>query len=455
MHFFQTPKILKRLCAGLRHVCLCALLIGFAMPSAAQTLVETRNRDVTLFAGQGKLIKLENPAETVFLANPDVADIEIKSPRLLYIYGKAIGETTLFVIDDQEEVTLSSVVKVSYNMDAMSRAAHAALPSGKFAVSEVGGAVVLSGKVNTISDAEQIESVVRQLAGTETALINSLALETPPQINLQVRIAEVSRSVTENLGVTWSTLSGQGITGGEAVSGGYSIAGNIRKGGTNIGVTLEALKGEGLVTILSEPNLTARSGDKASFLAGGRFPYQTRTAEDVPTVQFEPYGVELEFLPEVLRSNQIKLNVRTQIRELDFSSGSQTNTQNFPLILERSASTTIEVGSGQSFAIAGLFSASTQQDVKDVPGLGDIPILGALFRSTSYQKGESELVIIVTPYIVEPASPDKFKTPLDHFAPANSLDRSLLGAFSAGEPIEGSAPVSVKNINGNAGFLLQ
>jgi len=156
-----------------------------------------------------------------------------------------------------------------------------------------------------------------------------------------------------------------------------------------------------------------------------------------------------------LRSNQIKLNVRTQIRELDFSSGSQTNTQNFPLILERSASTTIEVGSGQSFAIAGLFSASTQQDVKDVPGLGDIPILGALFRSTSYQKGESELVIIVTPYIVKPASPDKFKTPLDHFAPANSLDRSLLGAFSAGEPIEGNAPVSVKNINGNAGFLLQ
>ncbi|MEG3662001.1 type II and III secretion system protein family protein [Celeribacter halophilus] len=428
-----------------RTISLFTLWMIVALPAVAQTLIETRNRDIDLFAGQGKLIKLDEPAQTVFLANPDVADVEIKSPTLLYIYGKRIGETTLFVIDDQEEVTLSSAVGVSVNMDAVSRAAHATVTGGSFSVSEVGGAIVLRGRVGTIADAERIDSVVRQLAGETVTVVNSLSLETPPQINLQVRIAEVSRSVSEDLGVSWTSLSGSRSQSGDGLLTAFSISG-----------TIEALKSRGLVTILSEPNLTARSGDKASFLAGGRFPYQTvAEGDDSSSVQFEPYGVELEFLPEVLRSDQIKLNVRTQIRELDFSNGSTSNTQNIPLILERSASTTIEVGSGQSFAIAGLFSATTQQDVQDVPGLGEIPILGALFRSTSYQSGETELVIIVTPYIVEPAAPDKFKTPLEGFAPANSLDRQFLGSLSAGEPISKNGPVSVKNINGNAGFLLQ
>ncbi|WP_226550968.1 type II and III secretion system protein family protein [Celeribacter naphthalenivorans] len=448
---------------------LSTLLLSLTLaPAQAQTLVETRNRAIDLFAGQGKLIKLDSPAETVFLANPEVADIEIKSPKLLYIYGKSIGETTLFVIDDTEEVTLSSAVNVSFNMEAMTRAARAAQPGGSFSVTEIGGAIVLSGSVDTIGEAEKVETVVRQLAGADATVVNSLSLNTPAQINLQVKIAEVSRTVTEDLGVSWNVLTGHtfsnsayvaGFSGGSGVDGGYSLSGTTFRpfstGGLEVGVTLEALKGQGLLTILSEPNLTARSGDKASFLAGGRFPYQTTQDDDTATVLFEPFGVELEFLPEVLRADQIKLNVRTQIRELDFSNGSQTNTQNVPLIRERSASTTIEVGSGQSFAIAGLFSASTQQDVEQVPGLGDIPLLGALFRSTRFQKGESELVIIVTPYIVEPAAPGQFKTPLDKFSPANSLDRNFLGALSSGEPISKDGPVSVKNINGNAGFLLQ
>lgn len=447
---YSTPDL-----ASLRWIVLLGLFLFFTTPAVSQTLVETQNRPIKLFAGQGRLIKLDSPVETVFLANPEVADIEIKSPQLLYVYGKSIGETTLFAIDDQEDVKLSSAVKVSYNMEALNRAAHASMQSGKFSVSEAGGAIILSGRVNTIADAQQVEAIIVKLTGGRATVVNSLALETPPQINLQVKIAEVSRTVTEDLGVSWTTLSGNGFSGGKAIPNAYSLTGNILTGGTNIGVALQALKGKGLVTILSEPNLTARSGDKAKFLAGGRFPYQTVDQNDVGSVVFEPYGVTLEFLPEVLRADQIKLNVMTQIRELDFSNGSTSNTQNIPLILERSASTTIEVGSGQSFAIAGLFSASTQQDIQEVPGLGDIPLLGALFRSTSYQKGETELVIIVTPYIVEPSTPDKFKTPLDRFAPARSFERNFLGELSSGVPVQKNGPVSVKNINGKAGFLLQ
>lgn len=419
--------------------------MSVALPSVGQTLVETRSRDIGLFAGQGKLIKLDDPAETVFLANPEIADVEIKSPTLLYIYGKQIGETTLFVIDDEEEVTLSSAVSVSVNIKALNEAARAAAPTGAFSVSEAGGAIILSGRVGTIADSERLEAVVRQLAGETVTVVNSLALETPAQVNLQVRIAEVSRSVSEDLGINWTSFSGSRSKDGGDIQTAFSI-----------GATIDALKGRGLVSILSEPNLTARSGDSAVFLAGGRFPYQSvGVGEEIGSVQFEPFGVELEFLPEVLRSDQIKLNVETRIRELDFSNGSSTNAQNIPMILERSASTTIEVGSGQSFAIAGLFSATTQQDIQDVPGLGELPILGALFRSSSYQSGETELVIIVTPYIVEPADPDQFKTPLDGFAPSGTLDRHLMGSFSTGEPIRKDAPVSVRNINGNAGFLLQ
>ncbi|UFF32911.1 hypothetical protein LOE14_05080 [Pseudosulfitobacter pseudonitzschiae] len=220
-------------------------------------------------------------------------------------------------------------------------------------------------------------------------------------------------------------------------------------------MTLEALMNEGLVTILSEPNLTARSGDKASFLVSGRFPYQTQAGDGEVRVVFEPFGVELDFEPEVQRSDKIKLVVNTKIRELDFSKGSTTDLQNLPLILERSAATTIEVSSGQSFAIAGLFKATSQQNIKQIPGLGEIPLLGALFRSTSFQKGETELVIIVTPYLVTPGAPGKFKTPLDKFAPADRVSRTIGGELTFGSPDDGRGSVSVKGINGKAGLLLQ
>ncbi|AJE48835.1 type II and III secretion system protein family protein [Celeribacter indicus] len=435
------------------------LLLGclvWASAAFPQTLIEAKDRTIDLFTGQGGLIKLDDPAGTVFLANPDIADVNMKSPTLLYIYGKAAGETTLFVIDENEEITLGSAVKVGLNAAAMDRAAHAAVQAGSFSVTEADGTVLIRGRVPTIAEAHRIEEVVQGLAGEGTKVINTLTFDKPAQINLQVRIAEVSRSVAENLGISWSTLSGNGLNGGSGVEDGYSLATSVARGSFRASVQLEALKREGLVSILSEPNLTARSGDKASFLAGGRFPYQTEGSDGEVRVVFEPYGVELEFEPEVQRADQIKLNVRTQIRELDFSNGSTSNTQNLPLILERSAETTIEVASGQSFAIAGLFSATTQQNVDKLPALGDLPVLGALFRSTKYQSGESELVIIVTPYLVEPASPNAMAAPTDGFAPSGSFVRNVIGELSQGVPIEaGSEGVSVRSIHGKAGFLLQ
>ena len=361
-------------------------------PMPAQTMIEATGRPVSLFAGEGKLLKLDTPSQTVFLADPEIADVEIKSPNLLYIYGKAMGETTLFVIDANDDVSVASSVKVSTNVKALNSAAHASVQGGSFSVLEVDGALVLTGRVGTISDAEQVQNVVQRLAGDAVPVVNGLSLNTPPQVNLQVKIAEVSRTVTEDLGTDWTSLSGNGLTGGTSVAGGYSLSSQFNVGSSLQGVTLEALMNEGLVTILSEPNLTARSGDKASFLAGGRFPYQTQAGDG-------------------------------EVRVV--------------------------------FAIAGLFKATSQQNIKQIPGLGEIPLLGALFRSTSFQKGETELVIIVTPYLVTPGAPGKFKTPLDRFAPADRVSRAIAGELTFGTPDDGRATVSVKGINGKAGLLLQ
>lgn len=420
----------------------------------SQVVIEATGRPVRLYPGEGKLIRLDQPSSTVFLANPAVADIEVKSANLVYLYGKAAGKTTLFALDELDNVTLSSVVNVALNVDALNRAAKSAVPHGSFQIREAEGAMVMSGRVPSLGDAQQIETVLRALSGQDVPIINSLKLDNPAQVNLQVKIAEVSRTVTEDLGTNWTAL-GNGLNGGRGAPGGFALNTDFTVGSQLQGVSLEALQQEGLVTILSEPNLTARSGDKASFLAGGRFPYQTAASDDRVEVVFEPYGVELEFQPEVLQSNKIKLEVDTKVRELDFSNGSTSNTQGLPLILERSAATTIEVGSGQSFAIAGLFKATSQQTIDEVPGLGQVPLLGALFRSTSYQSGESELVIIVTPYLVEPGNPKKFRTPVDGFRPAGALRRNLTGELSVGVPVEDGQAVSVKSINGKAGLLLQ
>ncbi|MEQ5829177.1 type II and III secretion system protein family protein [Sulfitobacter sp. NFXS29] len=420
----------------------------------SQVVIEATGRPVRLYPGEGKLIRLDQPSSTVFLANPAVADIEVKSANLVYLYGKAAGKTTLFALDELDNVTLSSVVNVALNVDALNRAAKSAVPHGSFQIRETEGAMVMSGRVPSLGDAQQIETVLRALSGQDVPIINSLKLDNPAQVNLQVKIAEVSRTVTEDLGTNWTAL-GNGLNGGRGAPGGFALNTDFTVGSQLQGVSLEALQQEGLVTILSEPNLTARSGDKASFLAGGRFPYQTAASDDRVEVVFEPYGVELEFQPEVLQSNKIKLEVDTKVRELDFSNGSTSNTQGLPLILERSAATTIEVGSGQSFAIAGLFKATSQQTIDEVPGLGQVPLLGALFRSTSYQSGESELVIIVTPYLVEPGNPKKFRTPVDGFRPAGALRRNLTGELSVGVPVEDGQAVSVKSINGKAGLLLQ
>jgi pilus assembly protein CpaC len=314
---------------------------------------------------------------------------------------------------------------------------------------------VLSGTVANAAEAQHVEAVARSFVGDGHEVINNLELLSATQVNVRVRVAEISRQITRELGFSWQALGNVGSfvlgfrTGGaagtaaSAITGGALSTGSLATTASRFGAgvitnkldinsVIDALAADQLITILAEPNLTAQSGETASFLAGGEFPVPTGTGGSSTsiTVDFKQFGVSLAFVPTVLGPNRLNLRIRPEVSELTnngavsipLASGSVT----IPALQVRRAETTVELGSGQSFAIAGLLQRNTTQNNSGVLGLGDVPVIGPLFRSSQFQRNETELVIIVTPYLVEPVSdPNKLVAPTDGFKPATDLDRVI------------------------------
>lgn len=425
---------------------------GTAVPlvgaTSEQEPVHTVTSPVGLNVNEARFIRLDHPAKSVFLSNPGVADIDLQSARYLYIIGRSIGETSLFVLGQNDEEILRSSVTVRIDAARLTAAARRAAGSSGITVTSVDGAVFLNGSAATQEDSEAARSVVAGLAGEGVIVVNRIEAGTRAQINLQVRIAEVSRSISEDLGIRLSTKAAGGrntYTGAEnGVDNPFTL--NVSNGSGSMNLVLDALARNGLVTILSEPNLTTRSGETATFLAGGRVPYVYGSGEDT-SLQMEAIGVELEFTPTVKASNRIQVVLNTRVRDIDRMN---TSTAEAPALTERSATTTVELGNGQSFAIAGMFQASSQQGFSGLPGLSRLPVIGALFRSSRYARGESELVIIVTPYLVSPQS-GRPRDPLAEVPIVQSgLEQAITGRFTrtrrAGTP---GTPASA------GGFMLQ
>lgn len=395
----------------------------------AQEIWTTGRGSISLNVGEAKFLRLENPAAAVFLSNPAIADIDLQSARYLYIVGKGIGETSLFVLGPNDEEILSTTLSVGIDTDRLTAAAQQAISGGHVTVRTVDGAIFLTGRVRNADDAATAEDVIAALTGNSAVIVNRLDLETLGQVNLQVRIAEVSRTISEDLGISLTATSNSGrnsFTPPARDSGGFEIS--VSNTAQNINLVLDALAKNGLVTILSEPNLTARSGETATFLAGGRIPYRIGSTQDDTRIEMEPVGVELEFTPTVYDHNQIQIKLSTRVRTVD--TGQSTDDQ-APALSERSASTTIELGSGQSFAIAGMFRTDTQQSMSGLPGLVNLPIIGALFRSSKFSRGETELVIIVTPYLVAPGAAQDMTTPVDAVNPVGGgIEQQMMGQFT-------------------------
>lgn len=401
------------------YVVLVSMLTPALMPeaAAAQEVRRAAAGTLSLNVDEAHFVRLDRPAKTVFLSNPGIADIDLQSARNLYVVGRTVGESSLFVLDENDDEIMSTTVAVRADTARLGAAARRAARGGSVTVAMVGGAIFLGGVAPTAEDGKAVEDVVTRLAGPEAIVVNRMEIARLPQISLQVRIAEVSRSVSEDLGIRLWGSGGGGMRGFNAPPTGldspFTIS--LRSKSGSINLVLDALARNGLVTILSEPNLTTRSGEKATFLAGGRVPY-IYGSSDNESLQLEPIGVELAFTPTVLHGGRIQIALETQVRDIDTANSFNDRA---PALTERSAATTVELRSGQSFAIAGMLRSDTKQALSGFPGLAKLPVLGALFRSTRYAKGETELVIIVTPYLVSPSAKVP-GTPVDQIEPVHS-----------------------------------
>lgn len=420
--------------------------------------------DILLSIGRGQLVTVSGTMANVFVANDAVADVEVKSGRQLYVFGKAGGETTVYASNAAGDIVWSANVRVGSNIESVDQMLHLAMPEAKISVSTMGTSTyLLTGTVASPEDAAEAERLVQAFVGKDANanIVSRLKMATPLQVNLQVRFAEVSRSLVRSLGVNLNTIDGTGgfkfgigqgrafspqqtalpngtapLVIGTKGSAGTSVITPISGDSTTLGIAtkflgldllgaLDAGETAGLVSTLAQPNLTALSGETADFLAGGEFPIPLSQGLGSTSIEYKKFGVSLAYTPTVLANGRISLRVRPEVSELSSEGAIQLNGFTIPALTVRRTETTVELGSGQSFMIAGLMRNSSQNTVRKVPGAGDLPILGALFRSTNFQRGETELVIVVTPYLVTPTDASNIKLPTDGYQNANMLQQWL------------------------------
>lgn len=410
---------------------------------------------VQVATGRGRLVTLARPMSDLFISDDNIADVQVRSPTQLYIFGKKSGETTISATAKNGAVVYGATVRVGNNIDSIGSMLSLAMPEAKILATPMNGLVLLTGTVAAPEDAAEAERLVQAFVGEGTKVISRLKTATPLQVNLQVRFAEVNRSFIKNVGVRLNTNdrpgsnrfqfasnSGNAGTITYDANGGKSstyavgaqrttlgIAGRLL--GTDILGAIDLGETIGQVTTLANPNLTALSGETGTFLAGGEVPIPLAQALGTISVEYKQYGVSLSYTPIVLSDGRISLRVRPEVSQLDYSNAVTLNGTRVPGITTRRAETTVELGSGQSVMIGGLLQNSHNNSIDKTPFLGDLPILGSLFRSNAFQRNETELVIVITPYLVKPVNnPADIALPTDGYRAPNDADRILLGRLS-------------------------
>ena len=415
--------------------------------------------------GKGTMLPLNENAASVFVADPNIADVHVPSPRTVFVLGKKTGTTTLYVLGANNKPLAQRTIVVTRDMITLRAMLAARFPNTNVQVATGQGSLMLTGQAATPADADAIVQAVTPYLSDKEVLVNRMTIDRPLQVQLRVRITEVDRNVTQQLGINWQALSNVagnwygGIFSGRAIATGsainlptnnaFSILGAFKTNKTDINALVDALNQESLLTVLAEPNLVAMSGQTASFLAGGEFPIPISQVNGAITVDFKQFGVKLDFTPTVLSDRRLSLKVRPEVSQIDPSASVTTGGITIPGLSVRRADTTVELASGQSFAIGGLLQTNTTDIVSQVPGIGSIPVLGKLFSSTNYQNNKTELVIMVTPYIVEPTDPSKLRSPIDSLiSPSSDVEYSF-HRQNSGAPAEAGQPRLV----GAAGYV--
>jgi pilus assembly protein CpaC len=411
------------------------LLLGWCSPSLAQTvtydLSTTSVMRIKLPVSQAVTVAISSPVGKVVSADPGIADAQPITDRSVYLIGKGFGSTTVNLFSADGSPIGLLAVEVGADTADISRSIRDALPDSHVKVSTVNGRVRLSGSVPDAAAMQKVLDIVNQYGSP--AVVNSMTFAGGQQVNLEVRILEATRNAGRELGFEWGGHVGPvnaNLNGGApnpaASAGSFSsFMANVLSAasGINLDLTINAMETKGLVRTLADPNLTTLSGQPASFLAGGQIPVRVPDQNGNVSLTYKDFGVKLVFTPVVLDGDRIQIRLTPEVSNISGFTAS-----NDPIFTTRTLDATVELRDGQSFSVAGLLQNDTKLQQNQLPWIGDIPVLGALFKSSSYQKDETELVVIVTPRLVQPSKPGQvLATPLDATQPANDPEFFALG----------------------------
>jgi pilus assembly protein CpaC len=462
---------------SMRHIGLVfAMLMAITAVFVAQPPTEVQAQNARSWKGDGdqvrhvvitvyksKTFHLDQPFSTAVVGSPEIADALPMSDRSLYVQGKKVGTTNVSVFDSMMRLMGVLDVEVTLDTGSLQEKIRQSTGNRSIRVSSSDGQIILSGEASNAVQAERAVIIARALA--PNGVVNAMSIARSQQVLLKVSFLEASRDAGRALGVNWFAANRSGTrvvntgqgglvpptkdsipnntpsgipllqTAGTLVGNSSPfgvVLANLVNGGTNIDILVTALETKGVIRRLAEPNLMALSGDTAQFLAGGEFPVPIAATSAnglvTPTIEYKPFGVRLSFTPTVLQKGLINLRIAPEVSELDFTNAVTISGTTVPSLIKRDAVTTIELRDGQSFAIAGLLQANDLRLRSQIPWLGSVPVLGALFSSMDYQKHETDLVIIVTPHLVQPAAPgQRLATPLDQRLPSNDADFFLMG----------------------------
>ena len=454
--------------------------IAASSPAIAQQGAARPSETLTLSQGTGTLVRLSGPMSDVFVANDTIADVQVRSATQLYVFGKGRGETTVYATGKNGRVVYAANVRVGNNISSVGEMLTLAMPEASIQATPMNNLVLLTGTVSSPTDVEEAQRLVQAYVGEGTQVISRLRSAVPLQVTLKVKIAEINRSLMKQIGVNLLSMGGSDFQiaqgdgifvpkAGEVPEDGKDATGQVIRG--LIGTTLALRKNilgldlisrlhlaetDGLVTTLAEPNLTALSGETASFLAGGEFPIPVSQSLGAVAIEYKQYGVGLAFTPIVLADGRISMRVRPEVSELSTEGSIKLNGFDVPALTTRRAETTVELGSGQSFMLAGLLRNANTNTIDKAPFLGDLPILGALFRSSAFRRSETELVIIVTPYLVRPVS-GQLAMPTSGYRAPTDVERVLEGQTFKGPSSRGvvaPAPIAGGAAAASPGFKL-
>ena len=442
----------------------CLLTIIAVGPVAAADTISVETKSIEIVSGKSVVLKSDLPVRRVSVGDPEVADFILISPREIYVSGKSAGTTNLTMWQNGRIVAVFDVT-VSYDVAGLKQQLNMLLPDEKeLRMTSTNDSITISGKISSAAAMAQAAALARAYA-PEGKIQNLVQVGGVHQVMLEVRVAEITRTLTRRLGINIfynrngdfgiSTLgnlanlvppiNAEIITGplGWTVSPAVNSFFRFSSGKSTWTGLIDALNEDGLIKVLAEPTLIALSGQTANFLAGGEFPVPVPQGLGTVAIEYKPFGVGLQFAPTVLSSKKINMRVSPEVSDLDFSTAVQFEGFVIPGLRTRRTTTTVELADGQSFAIAGLLRDNVRSVVSKYPLLGDLPILGPLFQSKQFQKEETELIIIVTPHLVKPLDMANQPLPTDYYTDPNDFEFFILGATEG----------RLSNSNGAAGTL--